>query len=225
MSTPTLKQVLDAQKHQVLVGKTYLNLAQALSQTDQAIIQGSETFFGLTLNGSLELAQLTVARLFDKTKGAITVPTMLGQARMQTNSFQRGTPTEVQRAIEESEKAILSLEPVLVAVRKRRNEWLAHLDPRTIANPSALSAKAKLTIPDLERVFQETEKVLLGLSSLYDGTFGELRFIGGDDYKAALGWIRKAKCAFIESYEKEFGPDSYTGPRPTNFTRDNFKMY
>jgi AbiU2 len=223
LGKPTLKQILDAQKRQVLVGKTYLNLAQGLARADRAVFQGSETFFGLTIDGSLELAQMTVARLYDKTKGAVTLPAMLAQARNHAHQFQRGTLPEVQMAIAKSEKTVRNLEPVLAAVRKRRNEWLAHLDPRTIADPKALSDKAKLTIPDLERVFKETESVLLELSSLYDGTFGELRFLGGDDYKSALEWIRKAKCEFIDRYEKEFGV-SYDGSRPKKFTRNNFKM-
>ena len=223
LGKPTFKQILDAQKHQVLVGMAYLNLAQGLLKADQAILQGAETFFGLTINGGLELAQMTVARLYDKTKGAVTVPTMLAQARCQTSRFRRGTSREVQAAIAKSEKTIRRLEPVLAAVRKRRNEWFAHLDPRTVADPKALSANAQLTIPDLERVLKETEDLLLELSSLYDGTFGDLKFLGGDDYIGALEWIRKAKCAFIESYEKEFGTP-YTGPRPKRFTLNNFKM-
>jgi len=199
-------------------------LAQGLLKADPAILQGAETFFGLTINGSLELVQMTVARLYDKTRGAVTVPVMLAQARGQTGRFQRGTPREVQTAIAKFEKTIRGLEPVLAAVRKRRNEWLAHLDARTISDPNALSAKARLSIPDLERVFKETENLLLEVSSLYDGTFGDLRFLGGDDYKGALDSIRKAKCAFIESYEKEFGT-TYTRLRPKDFTVDNFKMW
>ena len=82
-----------------------------------------------------------------------------------------------------------------------------------MANPASLSAKAKLSIPDLERAFKKTEDILLELSSLYEGVIGELRFLGGDDYKGALNWIRSAKCKFIENYEKEFHV-AWTGPRP-----------
>src|SRR6185437_9510687 len=110
MGKPTIKQILDAQKHQVLVGKAYLNLAQGLLKADPAILQGAETFFGLTINGSLELVQMTVARLYDKTRGAVTVPVMLAQARGQTGRFQRGTPREVQTAIAKFEKTIRGLE-------------------------------------------------------------------------------------------------------------------
>jgi hypothetical protein len=72
-----------------------LNLAQGLLRADDAILQGSGIFWGLTINGSLELAQMTVARLYDKMKEAVTVPAMLTQARSQSSQFQRCTQQEV----------------------------------------------------------------------------------------------------------------------------------
>ena len=61
MGKPTLKQVLDAHKNQVLVGKSYLNIASGLLQADPVILQTAPTFFGLTIDGSLELAQMALA--------------------------------------------------------------------------------------------------------------------------------------------------------------------
>ena len=101
----------------------------------------------------------------------------------------------------------------------RRNKWLAHLDPDTVRDPAALATKAKLSIPDLDLAFQETEKILLELSSLYEGVIGELQFLGGDDYKVALDWIRKAKCAYIERFEREHGVGSWTSARPKDCSR------
>ena len=39
----------------------------------------------------------------------------------------------------------------------------------TVRDPQALSIKAKLTIADLERAFDKTEKILSGLERLFDG--------------------------------------------------------
>jgi len=224
LGKPTLKQILDALKNQVLVGKSYLDLAKGLLQADPVILQTAPTFFGLTMDGSLELAQMAVARLYDRTSVSVTVQKMLGQATLEIASFQRGPKQEVSEAIANSEKIVVELEPVLAAIRQRRNEWLAHLDPRTVADPKALAAQAKLTIPDLERAFRETEEMLVKLSCFYDGTFGDLEFIGGDDYEIALDWIRRAKCASIEHYEREFGAGSWTGPRPKDCSRGKFDM-
>ena len=147
-----------------------------------------------------------------------------GSRHHDLNSFSRGTREEVSEAIADSKKKVAALEPILASIRQRRNSWLAHLDPRTVADPKALAARAKLTIPDLDRAFEETEEMLIRLSCAYDGTFGELKFIGGDDYETALDWIRRAKCASIEKYEKEFGAGSWTGPRPKDCSRAEYDL-
>lgn len=224
MAKPTLKQILDALKNQVLVGKSYLDLAKGLLKADPVLLQSAPTFFGLTTDGSLELAQMAIARLYDKTSGAVTIQKMLAHATLEVNSFNRGSKEEVSEAIADSKKKVAELEPILASIRQRRNTWLAHLDPRTVADPKALAARAKLTIPDLDRAFKETEEMLIKLSCAYDGTFGELKFIGGDDYETALDWIRRAKCASIEKYEKEFGAGSWTGPRPKDCSRAEYDL-
>lgn len=57
------------------------------------------------------------------------------------------------------------------------------------------------------------------MSSLYEGVIGELHFLGDDDYKYALNWIRKAKCALIEAFEREHGEGSWNEPRPKDCSR------
>jgi hypothetical protein len=220
---PSLKQILDALKKQVLVGKSYLDLAKGLLKADPVILLSAPTFFGLTTDGSLELAQMAIARLYDKESRAVTVRKMLDQAGREVESFNHGTEDEVRNAIAESKQVLAELEPVLASIRARRNELLAHLDPRTVADPKALAAKANLTIPDLERTFKETEKMLIKLACLYEGTVGGLNFWGGDDYQAALDWIRRAKCESIEKYEQEFG-ERWTGPRPKDCSRGKFDL-
>jgi hypothetical protein len=213
LAKPTLKQTLEALRRQVLVGKGYLDVAMGLLKADLYLLQTAPTFFGLTIDGSLELAQMAVARVYDKTKGAVTIRTMLSDAAHQLPTFQNATPREALDLIEKSEQRIAAIEPILKAIRRRRNEWLAHLDPSTVANPGALAARAKLTMPDLEKAFSETEKIVVELFARHQGVFGELVFVGGDDYEGALNWIRSAKCTFIENYEKEFG-HPLQGPHP-----------
>jgi len=146
--TPTLKQILDALKKQVLVGRTYRDTARGLLKADPVLLQTAPTFFGMAIDGSLELAQMAVARL---------------------------------------------------------------------------SVRSKLTLPDLERGFKDTEEIVLKMSSLYEGTVGELKYIGGDDYEVALDWIRRAKCAFIEKYEHEF-KEKWDGPRPKDCSRKDWEQ-
>ena len=92
MGKPTLKQILDALKSQVLRGRSYLNLAKGLLKADPVILQTGPTFFGLTTDGSLELAQVAIARLYNKTSRAVTVQKMLDKAAQGITSFKRAAP-------------------------------------------------------------------------------------------------------------------------------------
>jgi len=81
VSSPTLKQILDALKKQVLVGRTYLDTAKGLLLADSAVLQSAPTFFGIVVDGSLELAQMAIAGLYDSTRKTMSVPTLLKRAR------------------------------------------------------------------------------------------------------------------------------------------------
>ena len=206
-----------------MVGKAYFNVARGLLKADPCLLKTAPTFFGLTIDGSLELAQMAVARLYDTTKGAVTIRTMLRDAAEQLSTFQNATPKEAEEAIQRGALRVIAIQPILDAIRRRRNKWLAHLDPGFIADPIALAARANLTLPDLDKAFSETEKTLVELFSRHQGVFGELEFIGGDDYEMALNWIRSAKCTFFENYEKEFGRP-LDGPRPRDCSNNLLKM-
>jgi hypothetical protein len=93
--TPTLKQILDALKKQVLVGRTYLDTARGLLNADPVLLQTAPTFFGMAIDGSLELAQMAVARLYDTTRNTMSVPKMLKRAEHEAGTFQRGSGQEV----------------------------------------------------------------------------------------------------------------------------------
>jgi AbiU2 len=184
-----------------------------LLKADPVLIQAAPTFFGMAIDGSLELAQMAVARLYDKERNAMSVPKMLKRAEQEAGTFQHGSGQEVREGIAECQRIVVGLDPVIASIGERRNGWLAHLDPNTIADPNALAARARLTFPDLEQGFKYTEEIVLKMSSLYEGTIGELKYLDGDDYEAVLEWIRRGKCADIEKYEHELKL-KWEGPRP-----------
>lgn len=72
-------------------------MARGLPRADPYLLQTAATFFGLTIDGSLELAQMAVARLYDTTKGAVTIRSMLRDAAEQLATFENATPKELRR--------------------------------------------------------------------------------------------------------------------------------
>jgi hypothetical protein len=210
MPQPTFNQVLLALKSQIIVGKTYLSIAEGLIQSQQEdpiVQQIAPVFFGLMINGSLEHAQMTIARLYDKSRGSVTVPRMLEQATENIASFVRGDVPQIADLVAQGKRMVAELEPVILAIRTRRDKRLAHLDPHSVADPNAYAQEARLTFPDLREAFKKTESLLIDVSSLHDGTVGDLRFVGGEDYKVVLHDLRRYKCAVIEAYEKTYHVD------------------
>jgi phytoene dehydrogenase-like protein len=201
LSKLTLKQFLNALENELLVGKTYLAIAKGFLAAEPGVFGVAPTFFGLTAEAGVTLAQMAVARLYDRDGRAVTVDSMLDQAARQAGAFKKGDRGEVRGALANSRREVRALKPVLDSIRHRRNERLAHLDQETVRNPKALANKARLTIEDLDRVFEKTENIVRELQRLLDGTIGPIKFLGDDDFSAVFDCIRRS----VAAEKKEFG--------------------
>jgi AbiU2 len=224
MPKPTLAEMLKVLKRQILIGKSYLAIAKGLQAADPVILSTAPTFFGLTMDGGIELVQLVVARVYDRTPGTVTMMSMLHEAACRIREARKAGQVNVGPALLQCAQRAISLQPIIDSIRRRRNKWLAHLDPEIVRDPRRLSERAKLTIPDLELVLDHTEQNVLKISNLYEGITGKLSFIGGDDFLAVLEWLRKARCEFIANFEKEF-ERPWDGQKPARYTTDNFAMW
>jgi hypothetical protein len=210
MAQLTFEQMLAAIENQIRIGKTYLRIGKGLQQTEWAILGAAPTFFGMTASGSLELAQMAMARLYD-VSGRLTMKQLVNAAAEQALKFGKfQASTDVARhALLDCASTIISLQPIIDSIRKRRDKWLAHLDLIVVTNPDALKESTKLTIGDLERAMAETEKVFSKIERLYDGTVGPIRFVGEDDYKTVLEFVGRVQAAemaeLATAFEKQFG--------------------
>ena len=210
---PTIDQILANLRNEVLLGKAYLGIGKGLAGADPVVLSTSRTFFGLTLEASLQMSQMLAAKLYDKTNRTVTVKSLLEMAQSKAGMFKYGTPQEVSAAVKEAETRIAALVPILKSVQERRNQALAHLDPKTVTNPAGLDVEAKLTLADLEKVFAETGAILNEFSRLWQDTTSIMRFIDDDDFTSALALIADAKHAQADRYESEF-KEPYPSPRP-----------
>jgi hypothetical protein len=149
-----------------------------------------------------------------KPKGAITLKSLLAEATSNAGTFKYGNPGEVAKAVADAEARIAALASILKSVQDRRNEAMAHLDPRTVADPAALAVRAKLTVPDLKTVFSETGAILNEFSRLWHDTTSIMQLIDDTDYASALDLIADAKHAQVDKYESEFkAPCPFPRPR------------
>ena len=153
------------------------------------------------------------AKLYDKTKGAVTLRSLLAEAKSKAGDFKHGTPKEVAAAVSDGEARIATLAPILRSVQDRRNEALAHLDPATVADPAGLAVRAKLTLAELEKVFNESGMILNEISRLLEDTTAFMRLVDDQDYKSALDLIAEAKHGQVDKWEAEF-KEPCPFPRP-----------
>jgi hypothetical protein len=223
---PTIDQMLARLIDEFLRGRTALSIATGLTAADPAVIQTAPVFFGLTHDGLLELSQMYAAKLYDTHRGTITVEFLLTESEQHHKLFKNGQPDEVLDAVSKCRTQIASLAAPLASIKERRNKALAHLDPDFVADPQALNKTAILTIEDLKSVFDETERVLRKIDTLYSGPSGELKYLGQNDYEMALELIADAKCAEAAQYEKLYGepctwqlPKKYS-PRKLDSSRE-----
>ena len=213
MHRPDLKQLLNGLMREVLLGNTHLAIANGLREADPVVIGTAGVFFGLTLTAHLEAAQMYAAKLFDTHAGAETIYTLLAAAGHNTNLFTNGRPQEVRTAVRTAKQRVRGLDPVMKAIRTRRNKILAHLDPETVRDPAKLFRDARLTLEDLSKIFSVAGEIVNEISRLYMNATQLTTFPFQDDYKHALKLVAEAKCAEIRKYEDEY-KTQWTGPRP-----------
>jgi hypothetical protein len=201
---PSLEKILNGLKAEVIWGRTHLRMAKAIRAADPVVIHTAQTFFGMTHDAHLFAAQMYAAKLHDKTRGALTIRSALAEAERVAGTFSSASPEQVRVIVGAAEVQLAEFERTLSALEDRRNEYLAHLDQKTIVDPTALNSKAALTIDELDHLFVETGNILNDLSQVRDGTFSPLDLLDSDDYTTAFRLIAEAKCAQADEYEKEF---------------------
>jgi hypothetical protein len=197
---PTIEQVLNALERQILFGKTYLAVSRGLLNAEPVVYGVARIFFGLTADGGVELAAMTIARLYDRSKGSVTLPRMLLQAEKEIGCFRHHS--RVSEAIGKAKSKVSGLASVLVAIKRYRDTWFAHLDPDVVVDPQALNAAVKVTLLDLYRVFDETEEIIKELTHLLDGRTGPIDFSGNDDFLEVLRHIRHSQEVEMEQFRK-----------------------
>ena len=202
---PSIEQITEILGNQVLVGRACLTVAQGIWNADPVVRATAPTFFGLALEGNLQLAQIHAARLYDKTTGAVSIYSLISEAKKWAAGLPEPDGSAALQGICDAESRIAGIEPNLISIEKRRNEALAHLDQRTVRDPKRLDALAPLTVPELSKVLTETGNIISEIGVVYRGVASNFEFLDVEDYKMALSLISDAKCARIEKYEKEFG--------------------
>jgi hypothetical protein len=179
----TVKQILNTLEGQLLLGKTYLSISAGLRNAEPIVHGAAPTFFGVMSEGGFVMAQMCLARLYDKHPGTVTIDLLFEEANRHPEAFQKADAMQVVKAVSTSKVAVSNLANILSAITHRRDTWFAHTDPRAVNDPATHQAKAELTVDQLQQAFTETESIIKEFGYLFDGSIGPICFLGQDDYK------------------------------------------
>jgi len=199
--------------NQVVVGQGHLVVARGLANSDPVVLNAATVFFGMSIDAHIYASQMYAARLHDRTRGTVTVRTLLKRARTEAGTAKYGCANDVRAAIAFSEKVLSELAGPLKALTIRRNAWLAHTDPRTITDPVKVAAAAGPHFVDLETIFVRTGNIVNEFSRLYRDITGILEMLDQTDYETVIEFVSAAKCEQVRQYEAEFGTPA-PFPRP-----------
>lgn len=134
---------------------------------------------------------------------------------LRSSKFPHATETEVLSCRAESETTISNLEPLIRALRSRRNNFLAHLSPTHAFEPHQLRQATEITLPQIKEVLHKGGMIVNQFLQMWNKSVNQLSTFGSDDYKKILSSVSKQLCAEIKAHEAEFRTyDPSRLPRP-----------
>ena len=203
--TSSLKfdQMLAVLMTEVIYGRAHFAITRGLRDADRAVLDTAPRFFAMTIGTHADSASVTATRLYDKRSGSVSIHLLLSMALAQAGTFKYATAVEVRRVVAEAKNCIVRLEPILKALRTRRNETIGHLDSRVIIDPEGFDHEGHASYRKLERLLEQTGTILNRLFLLYQGTTVPLDLVDVNDYQQALDLIADAKRAQGGRYEAD----------------------
>jgi hypothetical protein len=201
---------------EAIYGRSHLRIAQGLSEKakeDVRVLNVAPTFFSLTFQAHMESAFLRAAKLFDESKGATSLYSMLNDAEMVAGSFKCLTPANARAKIAAARTEIEGLQVTLDSVRTIRHKRIAHLDGGNIRKPKELAEQAKVTIEELERVLETAGRIVSQIRGDYNECESLNQFIDAGDYAKMLYLLSKAENERLESIKtRPARPPALTSP-------------
>jgi len=132
MSTPSdhLDRILERLTREWLNGSVHYDFwrrLNSLAKDEPDLVAVAPEFFESTSYAHIDAAVVRLNRLFDTSKGAVSVYELIKYAHKHPEAFREGSPAEVSDAVREAEKAISESKDLLDRFRRQRNGYFAHI--------------------------------------------------------------------------------------------------
>lgn len=218
LMTGDFEKVANALASQSFHGGIHLDICEGLFKMDPFIGDHTPVFWMYTFYAHLDAAQMYAIKLFDSHSDAVTVPQFVEMARVRASKFAHAAEKDVLDCIKRSETRIIELNPTIEVLRKRRNNFIAHISPTLVFNRELLQREKSVSMPQIREVLLGGGHILNGLLQLWCRTSNQLRDSNSDDYKKVIAIINKHLCDEADRHEAEYNRHGLNAriPRPKN---------
>ena len=215
LETADFVKAANALTNESFNGGVHLAICEGLGDMDPFIGDHAPVFFTYTFYGHLNSAQMYANKLFDTESRAFPVPKFLQMARLRSSKF-RATENEVRTYIDEAETVISTLMPTIRILRKRRNDFLAHISRTLVFAPEELRQAKALAMTEIREVIYGGGKIVNQLLHIWNRSSNQLRETHADDYKRIVSIVTKHLCEEANASDAEAAKYGAMGktPRP-----------
>jgi hypothetical protein len=161
--------------------------------------QDGLTFLAFTFRAHLESAYARAARIFDRTPGTATIPSMLGRVELKAGTFQFATAAEIRKKLIAWEKRIANVQLLPAKLSDLRNGLIAHLDRKVILDPKEMSRTIGVTFDEIDQVLDVAKEVLTSVLDAYNKSIYVDELLSGD-YEALFRILEESTRESIGEY-------------------------
>ena len=201
-----METLLDEFEKQVRVGKMHFwvwrDLGKSLSK-DPDLGNEAPGFFQLTLRAHMNEAFMHLSKLFDKSSDVVKLSDLLECAEQNAGKFTGISSEKVRNELlPKWRKKIDKMQKDVEPVKVRRNKLLAHLDPKAISDFPAVAEESKITVDELEKLYDGVCEVVDNVSRTYRNLIPAMEFVGWADFKNVLELMKLGKSARQEEFDR-----------------------
>jgi hypothetical protein len=196
-------------------GHAHLDICEGLGKLDPFIGNYAPVFFTYTFYGHLYSAQMYAIKLFDAHGDAFTLPKFLEMAKLRASKFPHASEGEVLESLAEADVAVAKLQPTIKELRRRRNDFLAHISEKLVLRDPETAQSRILTIEQVREVLYDAGKIVNGLMQMWEKSVTQLRPRHTDDYEKIISIVKEYLCAQAKAHDVEYAKyGGGTAPRP-----------
>ena len=168
----------------------HFELTRSLKGAHTAIVGIAPTFFNLSVEAHAQATILHAARIFDRKPGTVSIHALLALVSNRAGTFKHANAMQIRKDVTEASRTVAKLEPIVGAVKTRRNETLAHSDPRAFIEYESYVEDGRVSYRQLEGLYIKTDAILNHFFQAYNGRgFPPNLLTGIEDVTALLQFI------------------------------------